>query len=61
VGDAGITVDPYNVEAIAEAIHSVISDAVLQGQMRRKGLERARLFSWEKAARQTLEVLENTA
>jgi glycosyltransferase involved in cell wall biosynthesis len=60
VGDAGITVDPYDVENIAEAIYRVISDRDLNKQMRKKGLERARLFSWEKAAGETLTILENT-
>jgi glycosyltransferase involved in cell wall biosynthesis len=61
VGDAAITVDPYSIDAIADAVYRVISNEDLRAQMRAKGLERARLFSWEKAARQTREVLENVA
>ncbi len=61
MGDAGVTVDPYNVEAMAEAIYRVISDTGLREQMRQKGLERARQFSWEKAATQTLKILEDTS
>jgi glycosyltransferase involved in cell wall biosynthesis len=60
VGDAGILVDPYNVDEIAEAIYKVVSDVKLREQMRRKGLERAKLFSWKKAAQQTLQILEDT-
>jgi glycosyltransferase involved in cell wall biosynthesis len=60
VGDAGILVDPYNVDEIAEAIYKVVSDGKLREQMRRKGLERAKLFSWKKAAQQTLQILEDT-
>ena len=60
VGDAGILIDPYNVDEIAEAIYKVVSDGKLREQMRRKGLERAKLFSWKKAAQQTLQILEDT-
>ena len=56
VGDAGIMVDPYNVEELAEAIRRVLSDAQLRQQMRQKGLERAALFTWENTARKTVEV-----
>ena len=60
VGDAAVTIDPYSTDAIADAIYRVSSDKDLRAQMRAKGLERARLFSWEKTARQTLQVLEDT-
>lgn len=58
VGDAGILVDPYNIQEIAEAIYRVISDGNLREQLRRKGLERARLFSWHKAAQEMLQLFE---
>jgi glycosyltransferase involved in cell wall biosynthesis len=58
VGDAGILVDPYNIREIAEAMYRVISDGNLREQMRRKGLERARLFSWHKAAKEMLRLFE---
>ncbi|MGD0352431.1 MAG: glycosyltransferase family 1 protein [Dehalococcoidia bacterium] len=58
VGDAGILVDPYNIQEIAEAMYRVISDSNLREQMRRKGLERARLFSWHKAAKEMLRLFE---
>jgi glycosyltransferase involved in cell wall biosynthesis len=34
-----------------------MDDEALRARMREAGLERAKLFSWEKAARETLEVL----
>lgn len=53
-GDVGIYVDPMNVESIADGIKKGMasrnSDA-LRAQ--------AKKFSWEKAAKQTLEVLES--
>lgn len=59
VGDAGILVDPYSVDEIAGAMWQVISDDNLKNDMRRKGLERASLFSWEKSARKLLELCES--
>ncbi len=56
VGDAGILVPPRDAEAIAVAMWRVLSDPRLREEMRAKGLARAACFSWEKAARQTLEV-----
>jgi len=59
VGDAGILVDPYSVNAIADAIYRVISDADLRKDMRQKGLQRAKLFTWEKSAKQLLGIIES--
>ena len=58
VGGAGILVDPYSVDELAEAMHKVISDDELRKQMRESGLARASLFSWEKTASQTLLIYE---
>ena len=58
VGEAAILVNPYNVEEIAEAIYKVLSNKELAEKMRRKGLERAKQFSWEKCGRETLRVYE---
>ncbi len=58
VGDAGILVDPYDSKEIAQAMYHVISDEGLRQQMRQKGLKRAKMFSWEKTAQQTLKVFE---
>jgi glycosyltransferase involved in cell wall biosynthesis len=44
-GDAAILVDPYNVDAIRDAIVTVASDRDLCGELQTKGLLRAKLFS----------------
>ncbi|GAB4332564.1 MAG: glycosyltransferase family 1 protein [Desulfobulbaceae bacterium] len=54
-----VAVDPTDVEAIAGAIEQVLGDADLRRRMREKGLERAKIFSWEKCARETLEIFES--
>jgi glycosyltransferase involved in cell wall biosynthesis len=61
VGDAGVLVDPFEVADIAAAIEKVISDSNFREQLRVKGLERARLFNWQKTARQTLRVYQKAA
>ncbi|MDQ3817470.1 MAG: glycosyltransferase family 4 protein [Acidobacteriota bacterium] len=55
VGDAGLLVDPFDVEALARAIARVIDDHDLRARLREKGLERAGHFSWRATARLTLE------
>ncbi|MEW5766349.1 MAG: glycosyltransferase [bacterium] len=57
-GEAAILVDPHNVEELAEAMHRVLTDTALKDQMREKGLEQVSKFSWEKCARETLEVYQ---
>lgn len=61
VGDAALVVDPTNVDDVAEAIHRVLSDQELAEDLRRRGLERAKLFSWEDTARGVLEVCRQAA
>ena len=58
VGDAGLLVDPYNVEAIAHGIRRLVEDSALREELKRKGLERAKQFTWERTAELTWAVLE---
>jgi glycosyltransferase involved in cell wall biosynthesis len=57
VGDAGMLVDPCSVDSISEAMYRVIVDVGLREEMRRKGLERCQLFSWERSAQDLLNVI----
>jgi glycosyltransferase involved in cell wall biosynthesis len=52
VGEAGLLVDPESVEAIRGAIERVLNDQPLRASLREKGMEQAKLFTWEKAAEQ---------
>lgn len=54
LGDAGMLVDPLNCEQIANSIVSLMENASLREDCSRRGKERARLFTWEKTARETL-------
>jgi glycosyltransferase involved in cell wall biosynthesis len=56
VGDAALLVDPYDVDAIASAMLRLLEDPDLAQDLRQKGLTRARQFTWERTARETLAV-----
>lgn len=57
VGDAGIYVNPNDIEDIARGINIVIKDNELRDKMVEYGMLRAGFFTWEKAAKQTLDIL----
>jgi len=50
VGDAALTVDPRNPEALAAAIATILRDAALREQFSSSGRARATLFSWQETA-----------
>jgi glycosyltransferase involved in cell wall biosynthesis len=56
-GNALAYFDPLAVEDITSCMHTVLSDSQLRRRMRQKGIERAREFTWERCARETLDVL----
>ena len=51
VGDAGLRVDPNNLDEVAEALVRVTNDAHLRGDLVARGLERAAGFTWDAAGR----------
>jgi glycosyltransferase involved in cell wall biosynthesis len=57
-GDAAYYVDPYGVENIAEGIYKVTTNGQLKRNLALKGTERAKLFSWEKSAREHMKVFK---
>ena len=58
VGNAGILVDPENIDQIACECQRVLTEDNLKKQMIQKGLQQARKFRWHVSARKTLDVLE---
>ena len=60
-GDAAILVDPTDVDAIADAMLRLSRDEALRAKLIAAGHENVKRFSWEKAARETLAVLEAAA
>ncbi|MBC7232032.1 MAG: glycosyltransferase family 4 protein [Chloroflexi bacterium] len=61
VGDAGLLVNPHSSEAMAEGILRVLTDPSLADRLRERGLQRARDFTWERTACETLAVYQKVA
>ncbi len=61
VGDAGILISPEDIEGLTVAMWRVLTDEKMRRELREKGLKRARVFSWERAARETLAVYRQVA
>jgi glycosyltransferase involved in cell wall biosynthesis len=56
IGDAGVLVDPTNVDALRVALYNLGVDLPLRAALRAAGLARARAFSWRHAAEATVGV-----
>ncbi len=57
--DAALAVDAFDPKDIAAGVLRVLSDDHLRTGLAERALERSRHFSWDKCARETLNVLEN--
>jgi glycosyltransferase involved in cell wall biosynthesis len=55
-GDAAVYFDPYSINDMRNQIERVICSPSLQKELVKKGIERVKLFSWEKCAKETMEV-----
>ena len=58
-GDAALYCDPLNVSQIAEKLAEIALDTEMQNALSKKGLERGKMFSWDKSAKETWEVIES--
>jgi glycosyltransferase involved in cell wall biosynthesis len=56
VGDAGLLFDPLDSEGLAQKMLELAGSDSLRAQLRAKGFERVKQFSWKKTAQQTLAV-----
>ncbi len=61
VGDAGLTVPPTDEMALAEAMRRVLGDPAIGADLRKRGLERAKRFSWEQTAALTVAAYRDAA
>jgi len=57
VGDAGVLVNPDNVEGMADAMYRILSDQDYANELIARGKQRAKALSWEKTGKDVLEVL----
>jgi glycosyltransferase involved in cell wall biosynthesis len=55
IGNAGILVDPFQVNQIEDAMRLLLNQKEVRERLTRLGLERAGEFSWDKAAQMTLD------
>lgn len=58
VGDAGILVDPKNIDSISNSLDMFLNE-IIRSEYVKKGLERAESFSWDRSARQYMEIYED--
>jgi glycosyltransferase involved in cell wall biosynthesis len=61
VNGAGQLIDEPSVEGLCDAMQTVLTSPELRLDLRRRGLERAKLYRWEDIARDTLDVLRDVA
>lgn len=59
VGDAGLYFDPYSVEDMARVLTEFAGNDTLQARLRANCEKQAAALSWERAADQTLDVIES--
>src|SRR3989338_4956497 len=59
VGDAGVLIDPHQPYELPPALRGVLLDNELADLLRKKSLERAASFSWEKTVKETLSVFRS--
>jgi glycosyltransferase involved in cell wall biosynthesis len=61
VGDAAALINPVNVFDIARGIREVLLDDALRAELIRKGREQVARFSWDRTAKEVLEIYQEAA
>ncbi len=61
VGDAALLFDPTDEEAIRAAMRRIWADEALREALRRRGMARAKRFSWRRTAEETLRLYRRLA
>jgi len=56
LGDTGLLINPHDDEALSQVIQNLIMDTDLRHQLSQKALARSSSFTWEKCAKQTVDV-----
>jgi len=60
IGEAGILVDGLNEKDVGNAMYKMYSDNEFRSELIKKGKERAKMYSWDKTVRKTIDVLYNS-
>lgn len=61
IGEAGLLVEKNDPNALSDALISVLSDRDLSEKLRKKSLERVRLFDWDKIVKEYENLYEGLA
>ncbi|GAC1398421.1 MAG: glycosyltransferase family 1 protein [Ktedonobacteraceae bacterium] len=56
--DAALLVDPYNIDALADALTRLTEDESLREELRQKGYQRVKQYTWAMSARKMLTVYQ---
>jgi len=59
VGDAGEYFDPSSMESIRSSLEKVLQSPLRRAELVAQGIERCKLFTWEKCASETLAIYRN--
>ncbi len=51
-GEAAIMIDPYDLDALTDALRRIVDDSALRENLIQKGFSRIQDFSWDKSAQQ---------
>lgn len=57
-GEASLSFDPHNIDDMAKVLDNIISHPDLRQKMRAQGLERVSEFSWNRCAKETIQVIK---
>ena len=59
VGDAGLMIDPNNINELADTINKVLTDEQLAAKLIAKGKTRSQQFNWKKGSAEILDIINN--
>lgn len=57
-GNAALTVSPADIKGLKDAMSKIVSDNKLREQLKIKGLNQAKKFTWEKSAKELLQIIK---
>ena len=59
VGDAALQIDPNSQEELETAVYKLLIDSSLRNNLIQSGLARAKQFSWQRMAEETLDIYKS--
>ena len=58
-GDGALLVPPKDTRALVDAMHRLLTDTSLAKTLSARGVAQARMFSWQRCARETIQVYKS--